>query len=94
MIGGAQPSGGNQHQFVADLFQCLHRDDVIPKHRQHVGVVPQDTVLFNQSIKHNIGYGKLDATDDEIIKAAKMADVHDAIMRMLGAWDLKRKMCS
>ncbi len=47
--------------------------------RSNIGIVPQDTVLFNHSIEHNIRYAKLDATHDEIIHAAKMANIHDFI---------------
>lgn len=47
--------------------------------RSNIGIVPQDTVLFNHSIEHNIRYAKLDATQDEIIDAAKMANIHDFI---------------
>lgn len=48
--------------------------------RRVIGVVPQDTVLFNDTIKYNIRYGRLDATDEEVIEAARAADIHDAIM--------------
>jgi ATP-binding cassette subfamily B (MDR/TAP) protein 7 len=47
-----------------------------------VGVVPQDTPLFHADILHNIRYGRLDATDDEVIVAARKANVHDTIMRL------------
>ena len=45
-----------------------------------VGVVPQDTVLFNNSIKYNIQYGRLDAPEADIIAAAKYADIHERIL--------------
>ena len=45
-----------------------------------IGIVSQDTFLFNQSVKYNIGYGRMDATDDEIVAAAKRADAHNFIM--------------
>ncbi|XP_071454938.1 ATP-binding cassette sub-family B member 6 [Hetaerina americana] len=48
--------------------------------RAAIGVVPQDTVLFNNSIKFNIQYGRVDATEDEIIAAAKHADIHNQIL--------------
>ena len=48
--------------------------------RRHIGVVPQDTVLFNETIMYNIRYGKVDATDDEVFAAAKMAQIHDKIL--------------
>ncbi len=47
--------------------------------RQAIGVVPQDTPLFHKDIMHNIRYGKLDATDAEVIEAAKRAQVHGTI---------------
>ncbi|GBG81246.1 hypothetical protein CBR_g31918, partial [Chara braunii] len=50
--------------------------------RSVVALVPQDTVLFNDTIFHNIAYGRPDATDDEVIDAAKKAHLHQAIMRM------------
>ncbi len=48
--------------------------------RAHIGVVPQDTVLFNDTIRYNIGYGRAGATDAEIEEAARLASVHDFIM--------------
>ncbi|KAJ6633177.1 ATP-binding cassette sub-family B member 6 [Pseudolycoriella hygida] len=48
--------------------------------RRSIGVVPQDTVLFNNTIRYNIRYGRLNATDEEICDAARAADIHDAIM--------------
>ena len=50
--------------------------------RRAIGVVPQDTVLFNDTIFYNIQYGRPSATRDEVIEAAKLARVHDTIMRM------------
>ncbi len=48
--------------------------------RSQIGIVPQDTQLFGGTIRENILYGKLDATDDELIEAAKAANAHDFIM--------------
>lgn len=50
--------------------------------RAAIGVVPQDTVLFNDTIHYNIGYGRPGATDQEIEAAARMAHIHDLIMGM------------
>ena len=50
--------------------------------RAAIGVVPQDTVLFNETIYYNIAYGKPGATPSEIEHAARMAHVHDFIMAM------------
>ena len=47
--------------------------------RNNVGVVQQDVYLFSGSVRENIAYGKIDATDEEIIAAAKMADAHEFI---------------
>ena len=50
--------------------------------RKMIAVVPQDTVLFHDTIFQNIKYGNLNATEEEVYEAAKMADVHDSIMNM------------
>ena len=47
--------------------------------REIIGVVPQDTVLFNDTIYYNIAYGKTGASTEEVINAAKNADIHDFI---------------
>ena len=67
-------SGGSvtiDSQDVRDVTQeSLHRI---------IGVVPQDTVLFNDTIRYNIAYGRDGASEDEIIDAAKAAQIHDFI---------------
>jgi len=50
--------------------------------RAAIGVVPQDTVLFNDTIRYNIGYGRPGAGDEEIEAAARLAHIHDLIMAM------------
>ncbi|WP_338147675.1 ABCB family ABC transporter ATP-binding protein/permease [Neoroseomonas terrae] len=50
--------------------------------RQAIGVVPQDTVLFNDTIRYNIAYGRPGATDAEVEEAARHAQVHDFVMRL------------
>lgn len=50
--------------------------------RRNIGIVQQDIYLFNASIKENILYGRLDATDEEVIEAAKRANIHDYIMSL------------
>ena len=50
--------------------------------RRSIGIVQQDIYLFNASIKDNILYGRLDATDEEVIEAAKRANIHDYIMSL------------
>jgi len=47
--------------------------------RAAIGIVPQDTVLFNDSIEYNIAYGRPDATHDDVVAAAKLAQIHDFI---------------
>ena len=48
--------------------------------RQSIGVVPQDTVLFNDNILYNIRYGKVGATDEEVHQASEYADMHERIL--------------
>ncbi len=48
--------------------------------RASIGIVPQDTVLFNDSIYYNIQYGRTDASEEEVKEAARMARIHDFIM--------------
>ncbi len=48
--------------------------------RNNIGIVPQDAFLFSDSIKNNIKFGKEDATEEEVIEAAKLAVVHDNII--------------
>lgn len=55
--------------------------------RQVIGVVPQDTVLFNASIAHNIGYGAPTASHDEIIDAARRAHLHDFIDQLPAGYE-------
>ena len=52
-----------------------------------IGVVPQDTVLFNDTIYYNIAYGSGDATQDQVIAAAKSAQIHDFIMSLPEGYD-------
>ena len=47
--------------------------------RRHIGVVPQDTPLFNDTVEHNIRYGNLNATSDQVVAAARRAQIHDII---------------
>jgi len=50
--------------------------------RGNIGIVPQDTVLFNHSIEHNIRYAKLHASDAEVQQAARRANIHDFIVSL------------
>lgn len=55
--------------------------------REAIGVVPQDTVLFNNTIKYNIKYGKITAADVDVISAARAADIHEKIMNFPSKYD-------
>ena len=57
--------------------------------RSAIGVVPQDTVLFNDTIRHNIGYGRPDASQAEIEQAARLAQVHDFVTALPDGYDTK-----
>ncbi|MCW8932973.1 MAG: ABC transporter ATP-binding protein/permease [Gammaproteobacteria bacterium] len=55
--------------------------------RQSVGIVPQDTVLFNETIFHNIIYARPDASREEVFEASKMANIHDFITQLPDGYD-------
>lgn len=55
--------------------------------RRNIGIVQQDVYLFNASIRDNILYGRLDATDEEVYLAAKRANIHDYIMSLDEGYD-------
>jgi ABC-type transport system involved in Fe-S cluster assembly fused permease/ATPase subunit len=57
--------------------------------RAAVGVVPQDTVLFNDTIRYNIGYGRPGASQAEIEQAAKQAQVHDFVLKLPEGYDTR-----
>lgn len=59
--------------------------------RQQMGVMTQDNFLFSGTIKENIRYGRLDATDEEIIEAAKAVNAHDFIMKLEKGYDTELK---
>lgn len=55
--------------------------------RSHMGVVPQEPILFNNTIGYNIKYGRPDCSDEELEAAAKMANIHDFIVSMPDKYD-------
>ena len=55
--------------------------------RRNIGIVQQDVFLFSGSIRDNILYGRLDATEEEVIEAAKRAHIHDYIMSLKNGYD-------
>ena len=57
--------------------------------RAAIGVVPQDTVLFNDTIRYNIRYGRPDATDAEVEEAARLAQLHDFIQALPQGYETK-----
>ena len=76
---------------VTDGAVCIDGQDIrdITQESLHqaIGVVPQDTVLFNDTIFYNIAYGREDATRGDVIQAAKDAQIHDFIMSLPDAYD-------
>ena len=70
-----EPTNGNikiGNNPIQDLnLDCL---------RKHIAIVPQDSVLFHNTIKHNINYGDLRATEEAVINAAQMAEIHHSIL--------------
>ena len=59
--------------------------------RQQMGVMTQDNFIFHGTIRDNIRYGKLDATDEEIVRAAKAVNAHEFIMKMEKGYDTELK---
>ena len=57
--------------------------------RQAIGIVPQDTVLFNDTLRYNIGYGKTGSSDEEIERAARLAHIHDFIVGLPDGYDTR-----
>jgi len=99
-IGIVGPTGSGKTTLMRLLFRFFDvQDGVILfdgqdiKHvtqnslRKHIGVVPQDTVLFNDSIEANINYAKPGATLGEVKTAASMAEIHDQIMNFPDGFD-------
>lgn len=94
------PSGGGKTtlcQLIPRFYDCLSgkitldgvdvREIKLSSLRDSVGMVQQDIFLFTGSIRDNIKYGKIDATDEEIIQAAKRARVHDFIVSCPQGYD-------
>ncbi len=94
------PSGGGKTtlcQLIPRFYDCIQghitldgvdlRDISLESLRDAVGIVQQDIFLFTGSIRENIKYGKVDATEEEIIKAAKLARVHEFILSCPHGYD-------
>uniref|UniRef100_A0A8R1E0Y9 Iron-sulfur clusters transporter ABCB7, mitochondrial n=1 Tax=Caenorhabditis japonica TaxID=281687 RepID=A0A8R1E0Y9_CAEJA len=55
--------------------------------RQNISIVPQDSVLFHDTIYYNLAYGRPSASKEEVIQAAKMADLHESVLRMPNGYE-------
>ncbi|KJH53156.1 ABC transporter, ATP-binding protein [Dictyocaulus viviparus] len=89
------PSGSGKSTLIRLLFRLYEcergmiffddhdiRDLKLSTLRMQIGIVPQDTVLFNDTIRYNIRFGRPTATDDEVYEAAKAAMIHDKVMSL------------
>ena len=94
------PSGGGKStlselipRFYDPAAGCLYVDGVPLKDysqesiRAHMGIVSQDTILFNDTIRNNIAMGRENATEEQIIAAAKVANAHDFILETENGYD-------
>ena len=94
------PSGGGKTticHLIPNFYQATEgqilidgidiRDVTLTSLRRAIGIVQQDVFLFNGTIKENILYGRLDATDEEVYEAAKRANIHDYVMSLEHGYD-------
>ncbi|MBQ1866985.1 ATP-binding cassette domain-containing protein, partial [Selenomonas sp.] len=65
------------------------RDVTVSSLREQIGIVPQETLLFSTTVMENIRYGRLDATDEEVIEAAKAANADEFIRNLPQGYDTK-----
>ncbi|KAL3282588.1 hypothetical protein HHI36_005764 [Cryptolaemus montrouzieri] len=63
------------------------RDVDLDSLRRSISIVPQDSVLFHDTIRHNLHYGDLTASEDEVVKAARMAEIHETIQKWPQGYD-------
>ncbi|PLW40796.1 hypothetical protein PCASD_07333 [Puccinia coronata f. sp. avenae] len=63
------------------------RDVTLDSLRSHIGIVPQDSSLFNSNVMHNIRYGRLEASDEEVQKVARLAKLDRSIEKWPSGWD-------
>ena len=63
------------------------RDVTMRSLRKNIGIVQQDVFLFASSVMENIRYGRIDATDEEVVEAAKRAHIHEEIMQFTDGYD-------
>jgi ABC-type transport system involved in Fe-S cluster assembly fused permease/ATPase subunit len=57
--------------------------------RRHIGIVPQDTTLFNETLMYNLRYANTDATDEQVYEACRSASIHDKIMTFPDKYETK-----
>ena len=94
------PSGGGKTticHLIPHFYDCVDGEILIDGKelhtvtmasvRRNIGIVQQDIYLFNASIRDNILYGRLDATEEEVIEAAKRANIHDYIMTLENGYE-------
>ena len=77
----------NVGQVLLDGYNV--KDVTVESLRQQMGIMTQENYIFSGTIKDNIRYGKLDATDEEIVEAAKAVNAHNFIMKMKNGYDSK-----
>ncbi|KOS19123.1 Heavy metal tolerance protein [Escovopsis weberi] len=70
----------NPHEGSIEFDGVNVKDLTIDSVRRHIGVVPQDTTLFNESLMYNLKYANQSATDEEVYAACRAASIHDRIM--------------
>jgi ATP-binding cassette subfamily B (MDR/TAP) protein 7 len=78
------PAGGKIYIDDQDIHEVQ-----LESVRKAIGVVPQDTPLFHSDIMHNVRYGRLEATDEEVRAVAVKANVHDTVMRLPAGYATK-----
>ncbi|TPX10824.1 uncharacterized protein E0L32_008213 [Thyridium curvatum] len=79
----------NCHQGAIEIDGRDVKDVTIDSVRRYIGVVPQDTILFNESIMYNLRYANQKATDEMVYDACKAASIHDRIMSFAEGYNTK-----
>ncbi|CAL3969286.1 hypothetical protein PZA11_006127 [Diplocarpon coronariae] len=95
-------SGGGKSTVFRLLFRFYNTQDgsiqvdgddvqevTIDSLRRHIGVVPQDTILFNETLMYNLKYANQDATDEQVYEACRAASIHDKIMAFPDQYNTK-----